>query len=90
MAEIKICILRLYDVHMFYGNILLYKRHDKDLSLAAREEPAGPTNRQTILSPSSRKHIRGYAAIIVSKTSRLLYLSADGRLVEKHRNAIKA
>jgi len=39
-------------------NVLLTSKQERDRNLAASEEPAGPTNKHTILSPSSRKHVR--------------------------------
>lgn len=38
--------------------MLLTSKQERDRNLAASEEPAGPTNKHTILSPSSRKHVR--------------------------------
>ena len=33
-------------------------RQERDRNLAARDDSAGPTNKQTILSPSSLRHVR--------------------------------
>lgn len=38
--------------------MLLTSKQERDRSLAASEEPAGPTNKHTILSPSSRRQVR--------------------------------
>lgn len=38
--------------------IFVTSRHERDRNFAARDDSAGPTNKQTILSPSSLKHVR--------------------------------
>lgn len=49
-------------------------KQDKDLNFAANEEPAGPTNKHTIFSPSSLRHVR-QSLLILSPSIRFVTMN---------------